>query len=90
MSHETLIRVEDSLWALYASGARPGDENNVHLDNLASAYEDFLRTEAGKEGSESVLASIEAACEKLEASLRRVGVPFAPAPDSSSHQLIFN
>ena len=72
-----LASLEDSLWALYASGAQPGDENNMHLDNLARAYEDFLRkegagtAEAAEAGSESVLASIAAACEKLEASLPR-------------------
>ena len=69
LASSVLSRLEDSLWAVYASGAQPGDEN-VHLDNLADAYQDLVHGKGkATESCESVVASIEAACQKLEASL---------------------
>ena len=78
MVERILLRLEDTLWALYASGVQPGDESNVHLDNLALAYAElddcelqFRQLSPAGTGSD-LLDSIEAACAKLEASLPRV------------------
>lgn len=77
---DTLTQLEDALWALYASGIQPGDETEHAsdlLNTLEDAYSDFLCIQSDDRGfaisekicDTEVLSSIEAACEKIEASL---------------------
>ena len=76
---DVLLRLEDALWALYASGIQPGDDTERTsdlLNTLEEAYLDLFDTgtEEGLTFAErcsdkDVLSSIEEACQKIETSL---------------------